>query len=183
MRRKRISALVLCSMLVLTATAFDGDVAAAPPPPLSAGPDYRSQGPSGAGCTPGNVDTLPRGWWAGEITSDSGTTVRFNLVCWYAGAAATRAAAEDGAAPPNDYYVRDDNPRTWKVTFASWTGPATCVGDENQPFACQVGEVLNLYPGTANTVTLDGNQAVGFPYVWIHSTGSTADYLYTQFTS
>ena len=45
--------------------------------------------------------------------SVSGRTVTFDLVQWFDGDAATKAAAEDGeeSPPPNDYYIRNVNPR------------------------------------------------------------------------
>ncbi|HWD45116.1 MAG TPA: hypothetical protein VHM23_15670 [Actinomycetota bacterium] len=45
--------------------------------------------------------------------SVSGRTVTFDLVQYFSGDAATKAAAEDGeeSPPPNDYYVRNVNPR------------------------------------------------------------------------
>jgi hypothetical protein len=45
--------------------------------------------------------------------SASGRTVTFDLVQWFSGDAATKAAAEDGeeSPPPNDYYIRNVNPR------------------------------------------------------------------------
>ena len=45
--------------------------------------------------------------------SVSGRTVTFDLIQWFSGDAATKAAAEDGeeSPPPNDYYVRNVNPR------------------------------------------------------------------------
>jgi hypothetical protein len=43
----------------------------------------------------------------------AGRTVTFDLVQWFDGDAATKAAAEDGeeSPPPNDYYIRNVNPR------------------------------------------------------------------------
>jgi hypothetical protein len=42
-----------------------------------------------------------------------GRTVTFDLIQWFEGDAAARAAAEDGqeSPPPNDYYTRNVNPR------------------------------------------------------------------------
>jgi hypothetical protein len=42
-----------------------------------------------------------------------GRTVTFDLIQWFSGDAATKAAAEDGeeSPPPNDYYTRNVNPR------------------------------------------------------------------------
>ena len=43
----------------------------------------------------------------------SGQTITFDLIQFFMGDAATRAAAEDGeeSPPPNDYYIRNVNPR------------------------------------------------------------------------
>jgi hypothetical protein len=42
-----------------------------------------------------------------------GRTVTFDLIQWFEGDAAAKAAAEDGeeSPPPNDYYIRNVNPR------------------------------------------------------------------------
>jgi hypothetical protein len=42
-----------------------------------------------------------------------GRTVTFDLIQWFEGDAAAKAAAEDGqeSPPPNDYYTRNVNPR------------------------------------------------------------------------
>ena len=57
--------------------------------------------------------------------SVSGRTVTFDLVQWFSGDAATKAAAEDGeeSPPPNDYYIRNVNPRLRTLPVA--TGPAS----------------------------------------------------------
>jgi hypothetical protein len=43
----------------------------------------------------------------------SGQTITFDLIQFFLGDAATKAAAEDGeeSPPPNDYYIRNVNPR------------------------------------------------------------------------
>ena len=48
-----------------------------------------------------------------ERVDTAGRTVTVDLVQWFTGAAATKAAAEDGteSPPPNDYYIRNVNPR------------------------------------------------------------------------
>jgi hypothetical protein len=45
--------------------------------------------------------------------SVGGRTVTFDLIQWFEGDAAAKAAAEDGqeSPPPNDYYTRNVNPR------------------------------------------------------------------------
>ncbi|HEY3142824.1 MAG TPA: hypothetical protein VGJ86_16910 [Acidimicrobiales bacterium] len=205
---RHIRALVLSSVLVL-ATACAGErgseatapagttrsesmhalkplyrAASGPFQNLPAGPNYnKTSGPSGAGCKPGSSTKLPEGWWAGEIKSVSGATAQFDLVCWYQGAAATKAAAQHRTTAENDYYVTNDSPKLRKVDFGSSRTPATCVGNDNHPFGCTVGDVLAIYPGVGRTVAVDGNkEAVSFPYVWVHSNGSKADYAYVQFT-
>jgi hypothetical protein len=51
----------------------------------------------------------------------AGRTVTVDLVQWFTGEAATKAAAEDGeeSPPPNDYYVRNVNPRLRTLPVAS----------------------------------------------------------------
>ena len=152
---------------------------------LAAGPDYETtDGPSGAGCTPGDRTTLPDGWWAGQITSVDEAGVDLDLICFFTGEAATAAAAEDGAEVTNDYYVRNNVARTFPVDFASGTGPATCVGTNAEPFDCQVDDVLTLYRTTATTGTtvLDGTTLVPFPLVWVHVSGGVGNYIFMQYT-
>lgn len=62
----------------------------------------------GSGCVPGATE-LPDGIWFGFLDEVSETTVAFDLACWFSGAPAAEAAAQDGeeSPPPNDYYVRN----------------------------------------------------------------------------
>jgi hypothetical protein len=140
---------------------------------LSAGPDYETvDGPSGAGCTPGDRTTLPDGWWAGEVAAVEGTGLDLDLVCFFAGDAGAAAAAEDGAELTNDYYVRNNNARTFRVEFASGTTPATCVGTNAQPYDCEVSDVLSQY----------ASPGASFPLVWVHISGGIGDYAFVQYT-
>jgi hypothetical protein len=141
---------------------------------LAAGPNYESGGgPSGAGCSPGEVDTLPEGWWAGLIIEGEGTTVQFDLLCFFTGDGAVTAAEEDGNTAENDYYVRNQNERTFPVEFASTDVPATCVGTDAMTYDCTVGEIIDQHQPGGETV---------FPIVWLHVTGDQPDYLFTQYT-
>lgn len=147
---------------------------------LSGGPDWTSDGVQGEGCTVGEVDQLPEGWWIGEVTSVDGASFEFDLVCFYSGEAAEAAATEDGTEVTNDYYTRNTNPRTFTQTFADpGTSPATCNLAPN-PIPCTVQDVLDLYAD--GTATVDGQELLPFPYVWLHITGTTPDYLYVQYT-
>ena len=79
-------------------------------------------GPSGSGCTPGDTVSLPEGEWYGVVVSASLSGIEFDLACWFTGEAAVTAAAEDGAEPPpNDYYVRNDNPQIRSLPVSSET--------------------------------------------------------------
>jgi hypothetical protein len=150
---------------------------------LFEGPEATNDGPGGEGCSPGEVDQLPDGWWAGEITAVDGPSIEFDLVCWYDGDAAVAAAAEDGEEANNDYYVRNSNPRTFTETFADRTGPATCVeAGSPETFPCTIDDVLHLYPATYEPVTINGHQASAYPIVWLHITNTAPDYLFLRFT-
>jgi hypothetical protein len=86
-------------------------------PPTTAPDD----GASGSGCTPGDAVTLPEGEWFGLVVSTSPTGIVFDLACWFTGEAAIDAAAEDGeeSPPPNDYYVRNENPQTRSLAVSA----------------------------------------------------------------
>jgi hypothetical protein len=51
----------------------------------------------------------------------AGRTVTVDLIQWFTGAAAIKAAAEDGkeSPPPNDYYIRNVNPRLRTLPLAT----------------------------------------------------------------
>jgi hypothetical protein len=56
-----------------------------------------------------------------ERVAVAGRTVTVDLVQWFTGDAATKAAAEDGeeSPPPNDYYIRNVNPRLRTLPVAT----------------------------------------------------------------
>jgi len=91
---------------------------AGPSPTTTARPD----GPSGSGCTPGDAVVLPEGEWYGLVVSASPSGIEFDLACWFTGEAAVLAAAEDGAEPPpNNYYVRNENPQIRSLSVSAET--------------------------------------------------------------
>ena len=73
----------------------------------------------------------------------AGRTVTFDLVQWFEGDAATKAAAEDGeeSPPPNDYYIRNVNPRLRTLPVTS-DAHLTLTG-------------VTLGPGGADTTEVD----------------------------
>jgi hypothetical protein len=56
-----------------------------------------------------------------ERVAVAGRPVTVDLVQWFTGDAATKAAAEDGkeSPPPNDYYIRNVNPRLRTLPVAT----------------------------------------------------------------
>ena len=144
--RRIVASVALCLVFACTGsgdgvTETTGSVVSTSPPtvpattalptktmPTSVADDVSSttttvpDGPSGSGCTPGDAVSLPEGEWYGLVTSASQSGVEFDLACWFTGAAAVEAAAEDGAeSPPNDYYVRNDNPQIRSLPVSSET--------------------------------------------------------------
>ncbi len=56
------------------------------------------------------------------VVSTSPSGIEFDLACWFTGEAAVVAAAEDGAEPPpNDYYVRNENPQIRSLSVSAET--------------------------------------------------------------
>lgn len=122
-----------------------------------------------SGCTPG-TDELGDGEWFGFVDAASATTIEFDLACWFAGDAAVLAAAEDGeeSPPPNDYHVRNVNPRLRTLSVApdvlvSWL---PIVGDPSTQETVEYGEWLSgrdargpeLQPGV--WITMASGEAV-----------------------
>jgi hypothetical protein len=142
---------------------------------LAEGPNYESAGgPSGEGCSPGEVETLPEGWWAGLILEAEGNTIQFDLLCFFTGDGAVHAAEEDGNTVDNDYYVRNQNPRTFPVEFGTTDLDATCVDSSDATtYPCTVADVITRSGPTDDAI---------FPIVWLHVGGEGPDYLYTQYT-
>lgn len=129
----------------------------------------------GSGCTPGTTQ-LGDGVWFGYIDTADTTNIEFDLACWFTGDAAVQATAQDGveSPPPNDYYVRNENPQLRTIPVAagaevSWL-PST--GD----------------PSTQTTVPyadwLTGRAARGSDYqpgVWVTIAGGSVTFIEEQY--
>ena len=76
-----------------------------------------SGGASGSGCVPGSSTVIPDGIWFGYILATNGTTVTFDMACFYSGDIAYTEGAYDGAEVNNDYYIRNQNPLTFSVSI------------------------------------------------------------------
>lgn len=129
--------------------------------------------PSFSGCSPAG-DVLPDGEWAGFIegvtTGGGSTQVSFDLACWFDGAQADLAAAEDGRPTPVEFppYLRNQNPKVFDFTvapsavvhlfggdvaFTTWQG-SLAAGD-----GCST---TSGYSACAVMVTITGGVAVEF---------------------
>ena len=86
-------------------------------------------------------------------------TITFDLIQFFAGEAATKAAAEDGqeSPPPNDYYIRNVNPRLRTLPVRS-DAPITVnvlaaqsTGSSTKDVSVTLDELASYFPnsGTA----------------------------------
>lgn len=146
---------------------------------LAAGPDTTTPvqlpfdgSAGGSGCQPGG-EALPDGLWFGfpvEVQSDS---LGFDLACWFTGEAAVQAAAQDRAEPPpNDYYIRNDNPTVRQLDVAPTTGVDWYpdFGDPSSEARAGYGDWVDAYasrgymPGV--WITVDGGRVVDVVEQW-----------------
>jgi hypothetical protein len=129
----------------------------------------------GSGCTPGTTQ-LGDGVWYGYVDTADTTSIEFDLACWFTGDGAVQAAAQDGAEspPPNDYYVRNENPqlRTIQVAAGAEVSWLPSTGD----------------PSTQTTVPysdwLTGRAERGSDYqpgVWVTIAGGSATFIEEQY--
>jgi hypothetical protein len=135
-----------------TAAPTEGPTTSQPPTTSPAttpttGPSAVEDRAEGAGCTP-DGDDLTDGRWFGFVSAPTGSGFEFDLACWFTGDAAAEAAAEDGeeSPPPNDYYVRNANPRLRSLTLASPDVPVTWTeqaGDPGSEVETPYGEWLD----------------------------------------
>jgi hypothetical protein len=121
------------------------------PPEALAGSD----GAAGSGCAPG-AGSLPAGIWFGFLVERDGSTVGFDLACFYFGDIAWEKAAEEGQTAENDYWIVNDNPTLRDVPVAAQATIWTITGDATQglqplDFASWTGaeSTYTSCPGTA----------------------------------
>jgi len=77
-----------------------------------------SGGAHGSGCVVPSFDVLPNGVFFGFAEGVGGGMITFDLACFFTGAAAEAAAAEDGQEA-FDFYIRNLNPVTYPVPVAA----------------------------------------------------------------
>jgi hypothetical protein len=119
-----VSLFTLVSMLGLVACGSDDDssgggaaqtTAATAAPATSAPPTTGQQQAEPAQLADGRHPVILK------QVNVGGRTVTFDLIQWFEGDAAAKAATEDGqeSPPPNDYYIRNVNPRLRTLPVAS----------------------------------------------------------------
>jgi hypothetical protein len=95
--------------------------------------------PDTSECAPG-PGALPDGLYFGFIGAALDNTFEFDLACWFSGAPATQAAAQDGqeSPPPNDYYIRNTNKTERTVAVASSDVPVAWLSNPGSPTTTEI---------------------------------------------
>lgn len=101
-----------------TTTAAVGPFVVGPDPGLAAEALVGSEGAAGSGCAPG-ADQLPDGIWFTFIHQVTGTSVVFDLACFYFGQAAWDKAAETGEEANNDFWIVNESDRMRTIGYTS----------------------------------------------------------------
>ncbi|HET9006471.1 MAG TPA: hypothetical protein VFQ04_07125 [Actinomycetes bacterium] len=96
-------------------------------------------------------------------------TITFDLIQFFTGEAATKAAAEDGqeSPPPNDYYIRNVNPRLRTlpvrsdapITVNVLAAPST--GSSTKDVSVTLDELAGYFPNSGTApfwITVDQGQ-------------------------
>jgi hypothetical protein len=126
--RRRLAAVTVAAVLAagLAACGSDDsppDGAAAQPTASTAAPAQPTATTAAASGQPTETAQLDNGRHPVvlERVDVAGRTVTVDLVQWFTGEAAAKAATEDGeeSPPPNDYYVRNVNPRLRTLPLAT----------------------------------------------------------------
>jgi hypothetical protein len=126
--RHRLAAVTVAAVLAagLAACGSDdspSDGAAAQPTASTAAPAQPTATTAAASGQPTETAQLDNGRHPVllEQVDVAGRTVTVDLVQWFTGEAAAKAAAEDGqeSPPPNDYYLRNVNPRLRTLPLAT----------------------------------------------------------------
>lgn len=107
-----VSFFTVVSMLGLVGCGSDNDSPGGGAAPTTAAPATAAATTTGQQAEPAQLADGRHPVVVKQV-SVGGRTVTFDLIQWFEGDAAAKAAAEDGqeSPPPNDYYTRNVNPR------------------------------------------------------------------------
>ncbi len=163
----------------VTTTTAAGPTTTYPTPPATPISIPRSTdgtSPDGSGCDP-STTTLSDGIWFGVLKSaDASTnTIGLDLACWFSGQAA-QAAAGSATPVPNDYYVRNLNPKVYELPAS----PQTAVLSLAQSGTGGNGQYNPTTVGlaSANAILTDQSQHD----VWVQITRGFVVVIQGQFT-
>ena len=99
-------------------------------------------------------------------------TITFDLIQFFTGEAAAKAAAEDGkeSPPPNDYYIRNVNPRLRTLPVGDdATITANQVAGSNQDVPVTLDKLASLTHGSGGVfwITVQHGQIVKISQQWL----------------
>jgi hypothetical protein len=130
----RTTLLAAASSVIASVALAACDSSPVPTAASTAGPTSAAttSSPPPASASPGTVDDAPSGTATSDLADGrhpvrvvrvdpAKRLVTVDVVQWFTGTAAASAAAQDGAAevpPPNDYWIRNVNPRLRTLTVA-----------------------------------------------------------------
>jgi len=186
-----LGAVVLLAVLGVGATGCSGSKEASPGTVATTGATSGTGATASLGATAGTGATATTGARAREaavlsdgrhalfiVSVDDGKrTMVVDVVQFLTGAAAAKAAAEDGkeSPPPNDYYIRNQNPRkrtvpvapNARITVNTLTAEETGSATQNVPL--DLTELASYFPNPEN------------PLFWVTVRGGRAQRVEQQF--
>lgn len=129
--------------------------------------------PHGSGCVVG-ADQLPPGVWFGYVDAVSGGVLTFDLACFFTGAAGVAAATADGEVGYDlDFYIRNQNPKTYSVTIAPAAQVWFVDGITVEPQAIAPGD----WPTALSYTPCPGDHCS----VWLYVNGGVATGIVEQY--
>jgi len=127
--------------------------------------------PNGSGCVV-DGEALSAGVWFGFATAVSSGVITFDLACFFTGDAAVTAADADGQEA-FDFYIRNQNPRTYAVTIAP--GADVFIVDATTIVSTQVASVD--WPSAESFLSCPGE----YCSVWLYVNGGAVTGIVEQY--
>jgi hypothetical protein len=129
----------------------------------------------GSGCVIGDRSTLPDGIWMGFVEDFVPGEITFDLACYWTGAEAEARAAADGEEA-FDFYVRNMNPRTFKVPISGSARVWFIDGTGSDFFPTEIP--VTSWPHPDSYVPCPGE----FCGVWLYVNGGEATGIVEQYS-
>ncbi|HEX5630554.1 MAG TPA: hypothetical protein VFY15_02765 [Acidimicrobiia bacterium] len=129
--------------------------------------------PHGSGCVVG-ADVLPAGVWFGYVDAVGSGVLTFDLACFFTGADGVAAATADGEVGYDlDFYIRNQNPKTYSVTIAPAAQVWYVDGITVEPQAIAPGD----WPTPLSYTPCPGDHCS----VWLYVNGGVATGIVEQY--